>query len=903
MHRGAARAIGLGLVLMLSFLVILPLASAHAYHLQLENDDDSGGSDRIGSNNWIAQSFTPETSFTIARVSLLVEDNGPSATLIASLRDDVSGEPTATDLTSGTGDGPNVQTWVDVDFDAWVDLEENETYWIVTRATRPTYWGYDWYHAPDDSTYPNGTGMSSPDGSSWSPESKDYTFRIYGYPRPHMTYDVIPSSTGLEPGETGQFRINLNNSGPGVAEAIWVNVTLPPELAYLSDDSGDIGGMMSCCHSYQFSNLTPGSHSFNVSFAVNGGVPNGTSAVTSLTFDSVDHAAYSPPTESRQIPITVASGNLTTSLVTDQPFVDPGDILQTDLTLANRGNGSALNVRVDAWLDSNATYSSSSPTGTYNAVNHSITWSIPLLGPGSSVIITWIVQVKAAVPDRAQVASTVDVTYEDASGFRLPTLRTSARSTVQAPSFSPVLKVDRSTVERGDEIVATAYYNNTGSVPAPESWMNWSLRGNFEVVEVTPDLPYGVTPEGMSFALSNVTPGPHSLAVRLRTIRGLADGEDIGIQVTWEARDGNGNTLPTATLPSAIIMKSPEVTLDLEASATRLEVGQVLILNITVNNVGKAAAVGWLNLTMPDGFVYLGTDSGAYEATVEDDLASWTIDGLGPESDVTLSVRLHLVGDRGLTSLRFSLAYTDGRGSPPVTVNSNTVFVEPVPVGPRIEDVAFWAIVAALAIVVAFLLILRWSRTAKLSIEEVFVIYRDGRLLAHRSKTLTPDKDQDILVAMFKTVQDFVRDAFASREDAPVRSLTFGEFNILIEQGTHHHVAVVYRGVDGGTLSTHLSLLSRRIEHDFGQALETWRGDMDEIRGIRDLFPLLWGSRGGVTEGEPGEVELDRAKANILRTWNWTRETARSVWKRLRAGPSLEKAEIEASADGSWEQG
>ncbi len=888
---------------MISLMITLPFASAHAYHLQLENDDDTGGTDSLGSNNWIAQSFIAETPFTIARVSLLVEDNGPSAILIASLRNDASGFPATTDLTSGTGDGPSLQTWVDVDFGTWVDLEENETYWIVTRATRPTAWGYDWYHSPDDSTYPNGTGASSPDGSSWSPEFKDYTFRLYGYFRPHMTYDVIPSATTLEPGDTGKFRINLNNSGPGDAEGIWVNLTLPAELAYFSDDSADLGGLMSCCYSYQFSNLTPGSHSFNVSFVVNGGIPDGTPAVTSLTFDSSDHAAYSPPTELREITVTISSGNLSTSISTGQPFVDPGDILQTDLGLENRGNGSALNVQVDTRLDSNATYSSSSPTGTYDVGNHTVRWSIPLLGPGSNLTLAWIVQVKVGVPNGASVASTADVTYEDASGFRLPTIRSSVQSTVQAPSFSPSLIVDRSTVERGDEILATAFYNNTGSVLAPNAWLNWSLGGNFEVTEVSPELPYSETPGWISFALSNVTPGPHSLAVRLRTIRGLADGEDIGIRVTWEARDGNGNTLATSTLPAVIILNSPEVILNLESSATQLEVGEVLILNITMNNLGMAPAVGWLNLTTPDGFVYAGTDSGAYEASVGGSVVSWTIAELSPKSAVTLGVRLHLVEARGLTSLRFSLTYTDGKGSPAVTVNSNAVFVEPVPVGPRFEEVALWAIVAAFTITAAFLVILRLLRTGKLSIEEVFVIHRDGILLAHRSKTLTPDKDQDVLVAMLKTVQDFIRDAFSSREDAPVRSLMFGEFNILIERGLHHHVAVVYRGIDSGALSARLKSLSRRIDRDFGQTLDTWSGDMDAIRGLRDLLPLLWGPRAGVAKGEPGDEEPDRVKASILQAWNWARGMGQGVWKRLRSGAPHETAEIEATANGGWERG
>ncbi len=512
----------------------------------------------------------------------------------------------------------------------------------------------------------------------------------------------------------------------------------------------------------------------------------------------------------------------------------------------------------------------------------------------------WLLEVHVDAPDLARVTSTAQIDYEDSAGAELPTVQTSVYSTVQAPLFTPVLIVDRGVVERGDEVRATAYYNNTGSVSAPAAWLNWTLAGHFDVVDLSPDLEYAETPQGIGLALTSVAPGPHSVVVTLRTVSGMADGLDVSIVVTWEAVDGNGNSLPTATLPSTILLNAPDVGINLDASATRLEVGEALLLNLTMDNSGKASATGWLNLTLPDGFEYLGTESGAYDATVENGLVSWAISTLPPETDVVLGVRLQLVGDHGLTALRFSLTFSDGKGSQPRTINSNTVFVEPVPVGPDVGSLLLWPLIAAVLLTAGFLVVRRWMQAKGLSVEEVFVIHRDGLLLAHRSKTLTPDKDQDVLVAMFKTVQDFIHDAFSRREDAPVRSLTFGEFNVLIEQGTNHHVAVIYRGEDNGALETQLSLLSKRIEDEFGEALDSWSGDMDEVRGLQDLLPMLWGVRAG-ERGEPHEGEVDRVKKTIQGAWDRLREAFFGVRDRLNDSPPVDEREVETRADGGWE--
>ncbi|MEE9236334.1 MAG: hypothetical protein V3U52_00885 [Thermoplasmata archaeon] len=531
---------------------------------------------------------------------------------------------------------------------------------------------------------------------------------------------------------------------------------------------------------------------------------------------------------------------LNLSLVSSAFAVDPGDAVTLTATVTNLGSGSARNILIEAQVDRNATYISSFPTGSYDGVTRTLSWAVPFLTPGNQVVVEWIVEVNLGTPDLATVTSSVQVDYEDVSGASLPSLHASSEATVSIPSFSPALRLDRSNAERGDEVVAALYYNNTGTGTALLAWANWSLEGHYVLAGISPALSYIETADGFEVALTNVAPGSHSMAVRLLVVRGMADGLEMGLQVTWEATDGNGNPLPDADLDSGVFLYAPSLSLSLGSAPTSVEAHTAFTLNLTIRNSGQAMATGWLNLTLPSGVEYVG-DNGTYPVNVTDGLMTWKLSSVPAGSAIFLGVEFETKGEPGLESFRFSFDFTDGKGSSPERALSNAVSVELLPAVSPYAPWLWWVLglVAAAATVPLFLLIRRFLNGP--SIEEIFVVHRNGILLVHRSKTLTPDQDEDILAALFKTVQDFVQDAFSSHDDAPMRGLQFGKFNILIEQGTYHYVAVVYKGTKSPSLEVRLSRMSRRIDEEFGDVLKGWDGAMNEVKGIRHILPALWG--------------------------------------------------------------
>ncbi len=409
-----------------------------------------------------------------------------------------------------------------------------------------------------------------------------------------------------------------------------------------------------------------------------------------------------------------------------------------------------------------------------------------------------------------------------------------------APAISPVLRLDRTDAERGDVVLAILYFNNTGSGSALRAWANWSLDGHYELMDIFPAQTITFSAEGFDIWLTDVDPGAHSLVARLRVIRGLEDGLAMQVRIMWEVTDGNGNPFPGARDVGLVILLAPILAVDLRASDTSVQVGSEFVLDITVENTGRADGSGWLNMTLPPGAAFVSQD-GTLEVTTSAGLVSWRIGSLAPTDQIHLQVRLRVNEGPSLESFVLAADFTDGEGSPPLTVFSNQVFIRFLGSGAILLPSWLFLLPLLIPVVFAAYYVNRRLRHPELRIEEVFVIHRKGILVAHQSRTLTPDTDRDILAAMFEAVQGFVQEAFARGAEGSMRGLRFENFNILIEQGTSHYVAVVYQGQESRILARRVATLSQSIEAEFGALLAAWAGDMKEIRGIRHLLPLIWG--------------------------------------------------------------
>ncbi len=119
----------------------------------------------------------------------------------------------------------------------------------------------------------------------------------------------------------------------------------------------------------------------------------------------------------------------------------------------------------------------------------------------------------------------------------------------------------------------------------------------------------------------------------------------------------------------------------------------------------------------------------------------------------------------------------------------------------------------------------------KAIIDEVFLIYRDGRLIKHFTRRIKPDVDQDILSSMLTAVQDFVKDTFRG-EEGELDQMKFGRFQVLIGRGRYINIAAVIIGEEIEPFRPQIAKTIDDIEADYEVLLRDWEGDVGELNVI-----------------------------------------------------------------------
>ncbi|MEM2869055.1 MAG: putative Ig domain-containing protein, partial [Thermoplasmata archaeon] len=118
-------------------------------------------------------------------------------------------------------------------------------------------------------------------------------------------------------------------------------------------------------------------------------------------------------------------------------------------------------------------------------------------------------------------------------------------------------------------------------------------------------------------------------------------------------------------------------------------------------------------------------------------------------------------------------------------------------------------------------------------VQDIFVIYRDGRLIHHLTNRLTP-MDHEIFASMFSSVQDFMKDSMGAQK---VDAIKFEDYNILMEKGKMINLAVVLSGEEHPDTRQTMRTAIADIELVCARALEKWDGEAAPLK--KDLELLL----------------------------------------------------------------
>jgi hypothetical protein len=164
----------------------MPVLAASMYEHYNTGDDGAGGA--YGSL-WAAQTFTPSADHTITSVKLMLFRNGSPGTVTVSIRATSGGQPTSSNLCSGTTDGDTLPIgspyeWREITLGSGYGLSAGTPYAIVVRATGGDASNYVCWRADSTPTYGGGMLLlSSNSGTNWtSAAGYDLMFEEWGDP-------------------------------------------------------------------------------------------------------------------------------------------------------------------------------------------------------------------------------------------------------------------------------------------------------------------------------------------------------------------------------------------------------------------------------------------------------------------------------------------------------------------------------------------------------------------------------------------------------------------------------------------------------------------------------------------------------------------------------------------------
>ena len=132
--------------------------------------------------------------------------------------------------------------------------------------------------------------------------------------------------------------------------------------------------------------------------------------------------------------------------------------------------------------------------------------------------------------------------------------------------------------------------------------------------------------------------------------------------------------------------------------------------------------------------------------------------------------------------------------------------------------------------------ILESKPVAKYKVEELYLIYKDGRLIKNIS-AVEVKTDSEIMSGMLTAINDFVQDSFNTEGD--LGSIDYGNNKIILQREKHSYLAAVVYGEIDNYFKGKLINAVRKIEEE-NRTIENWNGDSSSITNVqKNLEPII----------------------------------------------------------------
>ncbi len=158
-------------------------------------------------------------------------------------------------------------------------------------------------------------------------------------------------------------------------------------------------------------------------------------------------------------------------------------------------------------------------------------------------------------------------------------------------------------------------------------------------------------------------------------------------------------------------------------------------------------------------------------------------------------------------------------------------------------------------------------------IEELMLIYGDGRLMTYAGASEPGKSDSSLLAGMLSAIDEFARLGLDSSQVSvsferskmkkALKSIEYGEYKIVLEHGKYCMLAAVLLGSEPRGLRSQLRDLLQDIEEENVDRLSSWDGDADSMESVRDkLLRLVSSRKFGIQKLTGAESELQSRKGS-----------------------------------------
>jgi len=182
-------------------------------------------------------------------------------------------------------------------------------------------------------------------------------------------------------------------------------------------------------------------------------------------------------------------------------------------------------------------------------------------------------------------------------------------------------------------------------------------------------------------------------------------------------------------------------------------------------------------------------------------------------------------------------------------------------------------------------------------IEEVYLVYGDGRLIATCAREECKIEDADLTSSMLIAIQGMVQEGL--ERGGELESIKSGENIIMMERGAHLNLAVVIYGRPDDDLKELLEETVSRIEGTYAGLVEDWTGDRSVFEGVDIILGQLLESTAGLAR-EDLDSAMARYQVALLSAIDFYRGYVRLKVAALNATPgSVSDASIQVHYDPS----